>query len=142
MLNGKKIQRDYASLRLLVVLTLSLAPKSLYYFCCYSHVLNLLKVLFCSILGDIIRATASICVKFLFYFSVKTYFFYFTRLLLQNTHIKPSIIHPFLFKYSFIIIIIIIIIITFIFSHTLSLILISHTFSLLLALFSSEFRPP
>ena len=69
------------------------------------------------------RATTSVCVKFLFYFSIKAYFFYFTRLLIQNTHIRPSIIHPFLFKYSFFIIIF-----TFIFSHTLSLILISLLF--------------
>ena len=48
-----------------------------------------------------IRATVSVCVKFLFYFSIKTYFFYITRSLLQNTHIRLSIIHPFLFKYSF-----------------------------------------
>ena len=55
------------------------------------------------------------CVKFLFYFSIKTYFFYFTRSFLQNTHIKLYIIHPFLFKYLFIIIIF-----TFIFSYVLS----------------------
>ena len=83
-----------------------------------------------------IRVTASICVKFLFYFSIKTYFSYFIRSLLQNTHIRLSIIYPFLFKYSFIIIL------TFIFSHTLSLILISHTFSHLSVLLSSKFRPP
>ena len=68
------------------------------------------------------------CVKFLFYFSIKTYFFYFTQSLLQNNHIKLSIIHPFLFKYLFIIIIF-----TFIFSHM---------FYHLSALFSSKFRPP
>ena len=83
-----------------------------------------------------IRVTASVCVKFLFYFSIKTYFSYFTRSLLQNTYIRLSIIHPFLFKYSFIIIL------TFIFSQTLSLILISHTFSHLSTLLSSKFRPP
>ena len=83
-----------------------------------------------------IRVTASICVKFLFYFSIKTYFSYFIRSLLQNTHIRLFIIYPFLFKYSFFIIL------TFIFSHTLSLILISHTFSHLSVLLSSKFRPP
>ena len=75
-----------------------------------------------------IRVTASVCVKFLFYFSIKTYFSYFTRSLLQNTYIRLSIIHPFLFKYSFIII--------FTFNFF------SQVISQLSTLFSSEFRPP
>ena len=84
-----------------------------------------------------VREITSVCVKFLFYFSIKTYFFYFTQSLLENTNIRLSIIHPFLFKYSFIFIIF-----TSIFSHTLSLILISHTFSHLSTLFYSKFRLP
>ena len=31
----------------------------------------------------------------------KTYFFYFTHLILQNTHISLSILHIYLIKYSF-----------------------------------------
>ena len=46
----------------------------------------------------LIRALASVCVKFVVYFSIRTYFFYFTMSLLQNTHIRLSIILTFLFK--------------------------------------------
>ena len=47
-------------------------------------------------------ALALVCVKFHIYFSIRTYFFYFTRSLLQNIHIKLSIIHPLLLFYLFI----------------------------------------
>ena len=45
-----------------------------------------------------IRVLVSACVKFIIYFSIRTYFFYFTILFLQNTHIRLFIILTFLFK--------------------------------------------
>ena len=49
----------------------------------------------------IIRATTSIHANFLSILQEKTYFFYFTHLLLQNTHISLSILHIYSIKYSF-----------------------------------------
>ena len=48
-----------------------------------------------------LRATASASVKFPSILQEKTYFFYFTRLLLQNIHISLSILHIYSIKYSF-----------------------------------------
>ena len=48
-----------------------------------------------------IRATTSIRENFLSILQEKTYFFYFTHLLLQNTHISLSILHIYSIKYSF-----------------------------------------
>ena len=45
-----------------------------------------------------LRAAALISVKFSFYFILKAYFFYFTHLFLQNTHISLSILPSILFK--------------------------------------------
>ena len=39
--------------------------------------------------------------KFFIYFAQKTYFFYFTHPILQNTHISLSILHIYSIKYSF-----------------------------------------
>ena len=51
--------------------------------------------------GSQLRATASVCLKDSVYFTQKTYFFYFTPSLLQNTHISLSIIHTFFIKIIF-----------------------------------------
>ena len=48
-----------------------------------------------------IRATTSVRANFLSILQEKTYFFYFTLQLLQNTHISLSILHIYLIKYSF-----------------------------------------
>ena len=40
-----------------------------------------------------VRATTSVQPNFSVYFILTTYFFYFTRPLLQNSHIRISIIH-------------------------------------------------
>ena len=48
-----------------------------------------------------LRATTSARVNFLSILQEKTYFFYFTHSLLQNTHISLSILHIHLIKYSF-----------------------------------------
>ena len=48
-----------------------------------------------------LRATASVCANFLSILQEKTYFFYFTHLLLQNTHISLSILHIYSIKHSF-----------------------------------------
>ena len=45
-----------------------------------------------------IRVTTSVCSKFLSILLEKTYFFYFTHPLLQNTHINLSILSFILFK--------------------------------------------
>ena len=45
-----------------------------------------------------IRVLVSACVKFIIYFSIRTYFFYFTISFLQNTRIRLFIILTFLFK--------------------------------------------
>ena len=47
---------------------------------------------------DELRAITSVFAKDSVYFTQKTYFFYFTLSLLQNTHISLSIIHTFLLK--------------------------------------------
>ena len=48
-----------------------------------------------------VRATTSARANFLSILQEKTYFFYFTHSLLQNTHISLSILHIYLIKYSF-----------------------------------------
>ena len=47
------------------------------------------------------QALTSVGAKDSVYFTQKTYFFYFTLSLLQNTHISLSIIHTFLLKIIF-----------------------------------------
>ena len=47
------------------------------------------------------QALTSVSAKDSVYFTQKTYFFYFTLSLLQNTHISLSIIHIFLLKIIF-----------------------------------------
>ena len=49
----------------------------------------------------LLRASASVCANFLSILQEKTYFFYFTHPLLQNTYISSSILHIYLIKYSF-----------------------------------------
>ena len=48
-----------------------------------------------------IRATTSVRSNFLSILQEKTYFFYFTHPLVQNTHISLSILHIYSIKYSF-----------------------------------------
>ena len=48
-----------------------------------------------------LRVTTSVRANFLSVLQEKTYFFYFTHPLLQNTHINLSILHIYLIKYSF-----------------------------------------
>ena len=48
-----------------------------------------------------LRVTTSVRANFLSVLQEKTYFFYFTHSLLQNTHISLSILHIYLIKYSF-----------------------------------------
>jgi len=48
-----------------------------------------------------LRAIALVRVKYYVYISIKTYFFYFTQLLSQNTHISLSILEEISIKYSF-----------------------------------------
>ena len=48
-----------------------------------------------------LRATTLVSAKFLSILQEKTYFFYFTHPLLQNTYISLSILHIYLIKYSF-----------------------------------------
>ena len=47
------------------------------------------------------RATTLVCANFLSILQEKTYFFYFTHPLLQNTNISLSILHIYSIKYSF-----------------------------------------
>ena len=49
----------------------------------------------------LLRASASVCANFLSILQEKTYLFYFTHPLLQNTYISSSILHIYLIKYSF-----------------------------------------
>ena len=48
-----------------------------------------------------LRATTSVHANFLSILQEKTYFFYFTHSLLQNTHISLSILHIYSIKYLF-----------------------------------------
>ena len=48
----------------------------------------------------IIRVLTSVNVNFQFILHKKNYFFYFTHLILQNTHISLSILHIYSIKYS------------------------------------------
>ena len=48
-----------------------------------------------------VRAIAPVCVKYFIYISIKTYFFYFTQSLFQNTNINLSILKEISIKYSF-----------------------------------------
>ena len=50
--------------------------------------------------GSALRATTSTHGKDFVYFTQKTYFFYFTSSLLQNTHITLFILQDFSIKYS------------------------------------------
>ena len=47
-----------------------------------------------------LRASTLVCLNFLFILHEKTYFFYFTHPLLQNTYISLSILHFYSIKYS------------------------------------------
>ena len=49
---------------------------------------------------EVFRASISVWGNFLFILHEKTYFFYFTHPLLQNTHISLSILHIYSIKYS------------------------------------------
>ena len=55
----------------------------------------------CNMLIAYVRATTSVRANFLSILQGKTYFFYFTYSLLQNTHISLSILHIYSIKYSF-----------------------------------------
>ena len=55
----------------------------------------------CNRLIAYVRATTSVRANFLSILQGKTYFFYFTYSLLQNTHISLSILHIYSIKYSF-----------------------------------------
>ena len=59
------------------------------------------RIFFWNIISTTLRASTSVCANFLFILQEKTYFFYFTLQLLQNTHISLSILHIYLIKYSF-----------------------------------------
>ena len=59
------------------------------------------KTMYKEHVGDYLRAIASACGKDFVYFTLKTYFFYFTPSLLQNIHISLSILQDILIKYSF-----------------------------------------
>ena len=47
----------------------------------------------------LLRSFTSVCVKIYIYFSIRTYFFYFSQLIFKNTHIILSISHYISFKY-------------------------------------------
>ena len=47
------------------------------------------------------RAFTPLCVKFSVYFNIRTYFFYFTSPVFQNTHISQSILENISIKYLF-----------------------------------------
>ena len=66
-------------------------------FLLFSLFFLLFSLFFLLFMGSI-KAITSICAKDSVYFTQKTYFFYFTLSLLQNTHINLSIIHTFLLK--------------------------------------------
>ena len=63
-------------------------------------VILMLQVTYTYVNGKI-RAFTSVHANFLSILQEKTYFFYFTHLLLQNTYINLSILHIYLIKYSF-----------------------------------------
>ena len=59
------------------------------------------RIFFWNIISTTLRASTSVRANFLSICQEKTYFFYFTLPLLQNTHISLSILHIYLIKYSF-----------------------------------------
>ena len=62
-------------------------------------ILDNLMCVFCK--NGYVRAIAPVCVKYFVYISIKTYFFYFTQSLFQNTNINLSILKEISIKYSF-----------------------------------------